>query len=187
MMAGKGKCEMSVLATRANDVCRIVVVYEDAAAHDRAMELAGRLEEEMGAELPFIFESWNFKNLGEPASAREATSAAARADIILVSAHGNDLPSAVGRWLELCALERTTDEGALALFLAEPFMLSAASEAVITRLQHAAGLLRMDFVSLIPYPAEQIIRSFKQRSNVAAATVSEYSDRPGVGHWGLNE
>ncbi len=178
---------MNALATRANDICRIVVVYEDAAAHDRAMELASRLEEEIGAELPFIFNSWNFKNLAEPTSARTATEAAAHADIILLSAHGNDLPSAVGRWLELCATERTTDEGALALFLAEPFMLSAASEAIITRLQHAASLLRMDFVSLIPHPAEQIIRSFKQRTDVTSEAVTEFSDRPGGVHWGLDE
>ena len=178
---------MSALATRANDVCRIVVVYEDAAAHDRAMELASRLEEEIGTELPFVFDSWNFKNLAEPASARTAADAAARADIILLSAHGNDLPSAVGRWLELCAMERTTDEGALALFLAEPFMLSAASEAIIARLQQAASLLRMDFVSLIPHPAEQIIRSFRQRTDITSAALRNFPDRPGGVHWGLDE
>jgi hypothetical protein len=178
---------MSALATRANDICRVVVVYEDIAAHDRAMELAGRLDEEMGLDLPFTFDSWNFKDLGEPASAQAATEAAARADIILVSAHGNDLPSAVGHWLEHCAGERTSAEGALALFLAEPFMLSAASEAIIARLRYAASLLKMDFVSLIPRPAEQIIQSFKQRAGVISAAVREYPDRPGGGHWGLNE
>ena len=178
---------MSALAAKTTDVCRVVVVYEDGSAHERAMELAARLEEQVGTELAFIFSSWNFKELAEPGPARAATEAAAGADIILLSAHGNDLPSAVGRWLELCAAERTISEGALALFLAEPFMLSASSEAVIDRLQHAAGMLGMDFLSLIPQPAEQIIRSFKERSETASRPTRDFPDRPGGNHWGLDE
>ena len=66
-------------------------------------------------------------------------------------------------------------------------MLSASSEAIIARLQYAANLLHMDFVSLIPNPAEKIIRSFKERAGVISSAIREYPDLPGGGHWGLNE
>src|SRR5215813_1740500 len=97
---GRRISSMSALAAKTLDVCRIVVVYEDEMAREEARSLAGRLEREVGNKLGFLFNSWNFKDLAEPALARDAIDAAANADIILFSAHGNDLPSAVGRWLD---------------------------------------------------------------------------------------
>jgi hypothetical protein len=184
---GRGINAMSALAAKTLDVCRLVMVYEDELAREEAAALVNRLEHQVGSGLGFVFNSWNFKDLAEPVSARAATSAAANADIILLSAHGNDLPSAVGRWLDLCSVERTSSEGALVLYLTEPFMLSAASEAVITRLQQAAGLLGMDFLSLIPQPAEQIIQSFKERTGGHTFLPPEFHERSSDEHWGLNE
>ena len=171
----------------AGGVCQTVVVYEDAQAQVRAMEMASRLVTQFGEEPAFAFSSWNFKQLAEPVIALKAAAAAAVADIILLSAHGNDLPPVVGVWLELCARARTKTEGVLALLLAEPFLLSASSGAVIARLQHAARLLRMDFLSLIPPPAEQIIKSFQERANLLVAAAMDILDRPSCDHWGLNE
>jgi hypothetical protein len=172
---------------KAVNVCQTVVVYEDVQAQVRAMEMASRLVTQFGEEPAFAFSSWNYKQLAEPALSLKAVAAAAVADIILLSAHGNDLPPVVGVWLELCARARMKTEGALALLLAEPFLLSASSGAVVARLQHAARLLRMDFLSLMPPPAERIIKSFQERSNLMAAAAMEIFDRPSCDHWGLNE
>jgi hypothetical protein len=172
---------------KAADVCHIVVLHEDVVAYGRAMEMAGRLAAEFRDDPAFALSSWDFRQLAEPAFARKAAEAAAHADVLLLSAHGNDLPSAVGAWLELCVGLRTRTEGALALLLAEPFMLSASSGAIIARLQHAARLLGMDFLSLMPQPAEQIIKSFQERANVVTSAILEILDRPGSDHWGLNE
>lgn len=175
-------------SVKTGSLCQIVIVYEDVVAYGRAMETASRLAAQFGDEPAFAFSSWNFHQLSEPAFARQAAEAVADADIVLLSAHGNDLPPAVVAWLELCARLRTKAEGALALLLAEPFMLSASSGSVLVRLDQAARLLRMDFLPLMPQPAEQIIKSFQERtSSIAPSAVMERLDRPSSNHWGLNE
>lgn len=171
----------------AASACRVVVVSEDRVAQGRAMETANWLRAQFGEEPVFVFSFWNFKELAEPAAASKAVEAAAHADIILLSAHGNDLPAAVGNWFERCREARTKAEGALALLLAEPFMLSASSGHAIDRLQLFARHLHMDFLPLMPQPAERIIQSFRNRPNIAPAGVTEPFDPPSHNHWGLNE
>ena len=168
-------------------VCRIVVVSEDRVAHGRAMETVRWLAAEFGEEPAFDFGFWNFKELAEPVSAGKAVEAAARADIILLSAHGNDLPPAVGNWFERCREARTKSEGALALLLAEPFMLSASSSKTIDHLELLAGGLRMDFLPLMPQPAERIIQTFRDRARLAPRAMADEFESPGTQHWGLNE
>jgi hypothetical protein len=171
----------------AANVCQIVVVSEDRVAHGRAMETARWLTDQFGEEPAFVFDYWNFKDLAEPAVSGKAVAAAAHADIILLSAHGNDLPPAVGHWLERCRETRTKPEGALALLLAEPFMLSASSGKAIDLLQLFAYRLHMDFLPLMPQPAERIIQSFRDRLNLAPRGAAEFFDPPRSDHWGLNE
>ena len=170
----------------AAELCRIVVVSEDRVAHGRAMETASWLTAQFGEEPGFAFDYWNFKQLAEPTAASDAVKAAALADIILLSAHGNDLPPAVASWLERCRGARTKAEGALALLLAEPFMLSASSGNAIDSLEAFAHRLHMDFLPLMPQPAEQIIRSFRERANAASSVAPDPFDSPSA-HWGLNE
>jgi hypothetical protein len=171
----------------AGEACQMVVVYEDLAAHERAMEMGGRLTAQFGDEPAFAFSSWNFKDLADPAFAAQSVETAARADVIIISTHGNELPSAVGAWLESCARARIGTEGALALLLAEPFSLSAGSGAVVTRLEHTARRLGMDYLPLLPEPAEQLIKSLQAQASLLASSANETLDLPGSDHWGLNE
>ena len=64
---------MSAQAAEAMDECRVVVVYEDGSARDRAMELAARMEDQIGNELSFVFNSWNFKELADPTMSHMAS------------------------------------------------------------------------------------------------------------------
>jgi hypothetical protein len=169
------------------DACLVVVVYEDMAAHERAMEMAHRLAAECAEDPSLVFRSWNFRELAEPGRSREAIESAANAEVIVISGHGNDLPVAVSAWLEACAAARARSEGALALLLAEPFMLSAASGAIMAKLEHAARVLRMDFVPLVPYPVERMIASLRVGSGLTGVVWEEMFDRPRFDHWGLNE
>jgi hypothetical protein len=169
------------------NACQMVVVYEDVAAHDRAMEMGSRLATQFGDEPAFIFSSWNFKELAEPAFARKAVEAAAGADVILISTHGNDLPWAVGAWLESCVGARPKAEGALVLLLAEPFSLSTSSGTLVAKLEHTAVRLQMDFLPLMPQPAEQMIKSLQEQASMIASSLKEVLDQPGSDHWGLNE
>ena len=175
-------------AIAAGNVCRIVVVYEDLTAHYRAMELGTRLAASFGEEPTFIFHSWDFRELGEPASSAEAVQAAAQADILLFSIHGNDLPWAVTRWVEACVDARGRRDGALAVLLAEPFCLSPSSGSMLIWLERAAHRLSVDYVSLIPEPAQQMIKTLHARAQSVIAMLEDVlPGRPAFENWGLNE
>jgi len=184
-IANKG---LEASAVAAGNVCRIVVVYEDLAAHHRAMELGTRLASGFRDEPAFIFRSWDFKDLGEPAASADAIEAAADADILLFSIHGNDMPWAVTRWVEACVQARGRRDGALAVLLAEPFCLSPSSGSMLIWLENAARRLSMDYVPLIPEPAEQMIKTLHARAQSVIAMLEDVlPGRPAFENWGLNE
>jgi hypothetical protein len=163
--------------------CQFLVLYEDAAAHDLAMEVCGGVMARFEAELEFAFSFWKIKDLDDPASAHWAAEAVARADIILFSLPAHDLTSETSQWLDVCAQARTKAEGALALIVTEASNANLAVGALLSRLQSAAHRLRMDFLPLLPPP----------NTSIEAAAVplpvglNEFQEEPGSNHWGLNE
>ena len=130
--------------------CHFLVMYEDALAHNIALEVCGRLMARFEAELTFTFSFWKFKDLEDSASAHWAAEAVARADIILFSLPGRDLTPEISQWLDACVQARTKVEGALALIVTEPPDAGLAFGALLSRLQFAAHRLRMDFLPLLP-------------------------------------
>jgi len=164
--------------------CKFLVVYEDAAAYDLAMEICRGAMARFEPELPFAFSFWKVKDLSDPVSAHWAAEAVARADIILFSLPGRDLAPETSLWLDVCAQARTKSEGALALIVAEPAKSDLAIGGLLSQLQSAALRLRMDFLPLLPPPP-------KENSEVSAtswpAGLTEFHEDPGGDHWGLNE
>src|SRR5208282_1900861 len=130
--------------------CQFLVLYENAAAHDLAMEVCGGVMARFEPELTFAFSFWKIQDLSDPKSARWAAAAVARADIILFSLPGRDLAPETGRWLDVCVQTRTKAEGALALVVTETAEASLAVGALLSRLQNVAYRLRMDFLPLMP-------------------------------------
>jgi hypothetical protein len=91
-----------------------VVLYEDAATRDAAVELCDKQVKKFGAELDFEFTWWGFKYLNDEEIGRQAASAAMAADLILVSVvRAEDLPLEVKAWFERWLSERQPSEGAL--------------------------------------------------------------------------
>jgi len=164
--------------------CRFLVMYEDAAAHDLAMDVCGGVLVRFEAELAFTFSFWKFKDLEDPASAHWATEAVVRADIILFSLPGHDLTPEISHWLDACVQARTKAEGALAVIVTEAPGAGLAFGALLSRLQFAAHRLRMDFLPLLPpLPDASIEASTAQWP----AGLNESQEEPGGNHWGLNE
>lgn len=158
--------------------CQFLVMYEDAAAHDLAMEVCDGVTARFGTELTFAFSFWKFSDLSDPALAHWAAEAVARADIILFSVPGRDLAPETSRWLDACVQSRTKAEGALALMITEPASAGLAVEGLVSRLQFAAHRLRMDFLPLLP-PGTS--------AHSKPAWFREAPAEPGRNHWGLNE
>jgi hypothetical protein len=164
--------------------CNFLVVYEDAAAYDLAMEICGGAMARFEAELPFAFSFWKLKDLNDPVSAHWAAEAAAHADIILFSLPGRDLTPETNRWLDACVQARTKAEGALALVVTEPQGAGLAVGALLSRLQFAAHRLRMDFLPLLP---PLTAKDSDAPAVPLSAGLNEFREETGGDHWGLNE
>jgi hypothetical protein len=166
------------------DPCQILVLYEDAAAHDVAMEVCGRLLAHFESELAFAFSFWKFKDLDNPVAAHWAAKAVARADVMLFSLPGRDLSLETMNWLEMCVQGRTKAEGALAVMVTEHHEMDLAVEALLSRLQFAAHRLRMDFLPLLPPVAAARLEASAEPPPV---WMNEVREEAGSSHWGLNE
>ena len=166
------------------DPCQILVLYEDAVAHDVAMEVCARLLAHFEAELAFALSFWKFKDLDNPVSAHWAAEAVASADIILFSLPAHDLTPETSQWLDACIQARTKAEGALALIVTEAPNASLAVGALLSRLQSAAHQLRMDFLPLLPPLPDTSIETTAAPLPVG---LNEFQEEPGGNHWGLNE
>ncbi|MGA2179975.1 MAG: hypothetical protein ABSH15_10390 [Verrucomicrobiota bacterium] len=172
------------LSLEGSNPCQFLVLYEDAAAHDLAMEVCGGVMARFDVELAFAFSFWKVKDLNDPVSAHWAAEAVARADIILFSLPGRDLTPEISHWLDACAQVRTKAEGALALIITEPPVAGLAVESLLSRLQYAAHQLRMDFLPLLPPLPDTGIEA---SAAPWPAGRNDFREEPGGNHWGLNE
>jgi len=166
------------------DPCQFVVLSEDSAAHESAMEVCGGVVARFDSELAFAFSFWRFKDLRDPATAHWAAEAVARADILLFSLQGPELSPETQMWLEACIQPRTKTEGALALMVTKLPGANPSIEALLYRMQYVANRLRMDFLPLVPLPEGA---SFGTSMNWPAALLNQAREEPGSNHWGLNE
>ena len=164
--------------------CQFLVLYEDVAAHEIALEVCGRLMARFETELIFTFNFWKIKDLENSASAHWAAEAVARADIILFSLTGRDLPPEAAKWLDSCVQARTKAEGALALIITGLPGVGPAVEMLLSRMQFAAHRLRMDFLPRVPLPPGAGIRAPMDSS---PALLNGDREESGGTHWGLNE
>ncbi len=164
--------------------CHLMVVYEDAVAHDLAMEVCGSVVSRLETELAFKFSFWKFKDLTDPASALQAAEAMACADILLFSLPGHDLAPEAMNWLDICAPARTKAEGALALIIAGSPGLILAVEALVFQMHYAAHRLRMDFLPLLTRPPGI---SAGVPLDPSLTQVDKLREETSGGHWGLNE
>jgi hypothetical protein len=172
------------LSLEGADPCQFLVLYEDAVAHDTAMEICARLLSHFGADLAFAFSFWTFKELATPVSAHWAAEAVSRADVILLVLQGRDPAPEAVNWLDACARARTKMEGALAVMVASPAAASPMLEPLLSRMQFIAHRLHMDFLPLVP--------SWSGASREAPpvplpAALDQAREFAGHDHWGLNE
>jgi hypothetical protein len=172
------------LSLEGADPCQFLVLYEDAAAHDAAMEICERLMSHFGSELSFAFSFWTFKELATPVSAHWAAEAVNRADIILLALQGRDLAPEAVNWLDACARARTKMEGALAVLVTSPLTASLMIESLLSRMRFIAHRLRMDFLPLVPsLPGD----SREAPPVPLSAALDQIREPAGHDHWGLNE
>lgn len=112
----------------------VLIVYEDVAAAERAMQVIARLEGCTDGQIEFVPKVWRFDLLNDPDFAWAALEDALDADLVILATHITDtLPPAVRRWLASYRARRTRMKSALLL-------LYGASGAWNISLQNELGL-----------------------------------------------
>ena len=171
------------------DDCEVVVGYDDQPSRDAALRLCQHLEKNFQGDLDFAFTWWKFKYLVEPALARQASEAAARADLIIISTHyDHELSPDIQDWIEEWVPMRKNQEGALTALTREAHHPELWVSPLGLYLSAVAQRAQLDFISphsLIQDDAWQTIRS---REHQVTPLLNEILRRTHpVSHWGLNE
>jgi hypothetical protein len=171
------------ILAEAPKACRILILCEDFAAYERAVEVCRRIQARFGDEFEFDFNCWTFWELADADCARLAADSARFADIIMVSLHNAVSSAALEAWLDDFPGSRIRAEGALVLVRMEFAGQESAGE-LAARLEQWAMRLGMDFVPLI----SGVSRMFTQMNRlVGMEAVREFPERRNYDHWGLNE
>lgn len=171
------------ISAEALKACRILILCEDFAAYERAVEVCRRIQARFAEEFEFDFNCWTFWELADADCARLAADSASFADIIMVSLHNAVSSPALEAWLDAFPGSRIRAEGALVLVRME-FADPESARDLAARLERWASRLEMDFVPLI----SGVSKMFTQMNSFAGLeTAQEFPERRNYDHWGLNE
>jgi len=170
---------------------RVVVVYEDTAAHLRARHIRDYLVAHLGNEIQLQFSWWPFDLLQEAKDAQQSGGAAAAADLVIFSAQpGNEWPSTVNSWVASWARQRTGRPGAIAAIFSPSLPGSRSICGRQTCLHAVAKSAGMDF---LPHEDGRLSSpNFAQADEfikrvAPTAPIQDVVDRPDSSpYWGIN-
>ena len=179
----------------------VVIVYEAAAAAQRAMRLFSQLEREHGKDLKLEPKCWRFDLLEDHAWRKFAAADAIKADLLILSASSkSELPATVQSWIKSClALKRGAKTAVVGLFGTEEEM-DEADSARLQSLQRATEEYGLVFFAPLPVRQKAVADSYKVTENLEEPTkaggcpepplplFATASSRDGsYRHWGINE
>lgn len=170
-----------------------VVVYQDRTTRDRAIRLCDHLIETFWSDLALEFSWWKFDYLREPGISRLAAEAAARADLILFSAHASkELPPHVESWIESWLKRRENRTAALVALIGLAADPLKGMTPVHIYLREVAQRAQMDYLpQVLDDPAVRFNVSVETINNRAEKVTSVLDDilhhNPTPPRWGINE
>ena len=156
----------------------VVVVYEDAAARERAVGFCDQLVSRFWAKCDFDVGWWPFTMLAEAGTAKEAALKAAGADLILFSATPEgDFPLALKAWIETWLNKRGDREGML-VGLMDPSADPAGREGQKHQcLRNAAHHGAMDYLTQVPqdiaFSIPDSLDSYTQRADQVTSLLDD--------------
>lgn len=110
----------------------VVVAYEDSSVPAKLRSVLHRIAEERCKRMGSMTSFWKFDLLNYRPLLDQAVEELTRAEIIILSAHGNSaLPPQVTRWLELSLVERTHHASKLIVMLDESAEYTPAADHVL--------------------------------------------------------
>lgn len=173
--------------TRANEngvlvegkgVWSIVVVYEDAAARERAVAFCDQLVSRYWAELEFNLSWWSFAGLEDAGSAKDAAEKAVCADLVAIAAEPEgDFPQPVKSWVETWLTQRGDREGMLVGLLELVAGTGSLEGQKHHYLRHAAHHGAMDYLTHVPQDISlsipESLDSYTQRADQVTSLLDD--------------
>lgn len=134
-------------ATTSHCLCG-VIVYEDANAYVRALNMYLHLVVHLRREVPFHFSWWSFDQLLDAPTAEQARQSVAKADLVVFSAKpAANWPRSFKAWLESWALPQRKRLGAIGALLTSAAGAKTGERGRLTYLKKVATRLHVDFLS----------------------------------------
>ena len=180
------------LPTKA-DSFSAVVLYEDHATRDHAMEVCDRLVHKFWADVEFDFSWWRFDFLNDSALASDAVRLAARSELILLAAHaGRELPPPVKSWIENWLPVRKPGFGVLVAMIGTEADRLKGLSPIHVYLREAAQRAYMDYLpQVIDGPLGKFdvsIETISKRAEKVTTLLDNILHRPPTPmRWGINE
>ena len=178
--------------SKESEVISAVIAYEDSITRNRALRTCDRIVQKFWKDVEFNFSWWRFDFLRDPAIVRAAADAAARSDLILISAHaGRELSASVQRWIETWLVRREPGRGVLVAMIGTAEDQLRGWTPIHVYLREAAQRATMDYLPhVLDAPLGRLDASIETITNRAEKVTSLLDDilhRPSISHWGINE
>ena len=177
----------------AEEAFSVIVAYEDTAARDQAIVLCDHLVEKHWEDFEIEVSWLRFDYLADPRIATDAIAAAARADMVIFSAHaGRELPQAVKSWIEIWAAKKNNRESVLVSLIGVAGDPTKGVNSMHYYLRNIAQQTEMDYLSnltdALPEGVNGSFEAIAQRTEptVPAADRFLQQENP-TSHWGINE
>ena len=175
------------------DLFSAVVLYEDVATRQRAMQICDRLVQKFWADVEFDFSWWRFDFLLDSALAGDAVRLAARSELILLAAHaGRELPPPVKNWIESWLPIREQGFGVLVAMIGTEADRLRGLSPIHVYLREAAQRANMDYLpQVIDAPLGKLdtsIETITKRAEKVTSLLDDILHRPPTPlRWGINE
>ena len=127
----------------------VTIIYEDSAAGRRAKHFYDKVIWELLSECDFNLELWSFQVLGIRQIGKSAARAAAQADLVILSMHGNtELPTQARNWIERWSRLVVDNKPALVVLLDQT---QAKSAKVDSTLRYLGNVAHRNGISFYPH------------------------------------
>jgi hypothetical protein len=154
----------------------VVVIYEDTAGREQAVDFCDQLVNRFWAQFEFEVNWWSFSLLQKDTAALEAARKAAEADLIIISSlRPGDFTASGKAWIQSWLSRRGDREGILAGLLGPE--LSGGAESAkhyyLRKVAHGAG---MDYLTQVPQDISHAIPESLELYSQRAAQVTHVLD-----------
>jgi hypothetical protein len=127
----------------------VVIIYQDRDTGRRAKCFYDKMTHELDEECDFSLELWNFEMLTIPEMRDSSAQAAAQADFLVLSFHGNaELPAQTRYWIERWSRLSANGNTALVALVEKPKTGRGTAVSTLSYLRSVAAIKGIDFSSI---------------------------------------